>query len=90
MELSVSHKWILSILAYDPTITEWDLYYWFTEAKPYPKELIKDESYIADYAKEEIQGMVLSWNKVGSVLPMVIWPKRRIDHWEYVLLSIKL
>ena len=50
----------VSILAYDPTITEWDLYYWFTEAKPYPKELIKDESYIADYAKEEIQGMVLS------------------------------
>ena len=50
----------LSILAYDPTITEWDLYYWFTEAKPYPKELIKDESYIADYAKEEIQGMVLN------------------------------
>ena len=51
---------IASILAYDPTITEWDLYYWFTEAKPYPKELIKDESYIADYAKEEIQGMVLT------------------------------
>ena len=49
---------ISPILAYDPTITEWDLYYWFTEAKPYPKELIKDESYIADYAKEEIQGMV--------------------------------
>ena len=46
------------ILAYDPTITEWDLYYWFTEAKPYPKELIKDESYIADYAKEEIKGMI--------------------------------
>ena len=51
---------IAPILAYDPTITEWDLYYWFTEAKPYPKELIKDESYIADYAKEEIQGMVLT------------------------------
>ena len=50
-----SHK---TNLAYDPTITEWDLYYWFTEAKPYPKELIKDESYIADYAKEEIKGMI--------------------------------
>ena len=45
-----------NISAYDPTITEWDLYYWITEAKPYPKELIKDESYVADYAKEEIKG----------------------------------
>ena len=51
---------IKMILAYDPTITEWDLYYWFTEAKPYPKELIKDESYIADYAKEEIKGMIFT------------------------------
>jgi len=46
-------------LAYDPTITEWDLYYWITEAKPYPKELIKDESFVADYAKEPIQGIWL-------------------------------
>ena len=58
----------MSFLAYDPTITEWDLYYWFTEAKPYPKELIKDESYIADYAKEEIQGMVWIWPLESSDL----------------------
>ena len=43
--------------AYDPTVTEWDLYYWFTEAQPYPAELIKDDSLTADYAHEPIQGV---------------------------------
>jgi len=60
MDQMLAYDRIINSTTYDPTITEWDLYYWFTEAKPYPKELIKDESYIADYAKEEIQGMVLN------------------------------
>merc|ERR1711892_1538033 len=48
---------IEEMLAYDPTITEWDLYYWFTEAQPYPQELIKDESFTAEYAHEPIEGL---------------------------------
>ena len=47
----------VQISAYDPTVTEWDLYYWFTEAQPYPEELIKDDSLTADYAHEPIQGL---------------------------------
>lgn len=57
MDQMLAYDRIINSTTYDPTITEWDLYYWFTEAKPYPKELIKDDSYIADYAKEEIQGV---------------------------------
>jgi len=57
MDEMLAYDRIINSTTYDPTITEWDLYYWFTEAKPYPKELIKDESFIAEYAKEEIQGV---------------------------------
>jgi hypothetical protein len=42
---------------YDPTVTEWDLYYWFVEERPYPEDLIKDDELTADYAHEKIDGV---------------------------------
>jgi succinate dehydrogenase assembly factor 2 len=57
IEEMLAYDRIINCTTYDPTITEWDLYYWITEAKPYPKELIKDESFVAEYAKEPIQGV---------------------------------
>ena len=51
-------------VAYDPTVTEWDLYYWFTEAQPYPEELIKDDSMTADYAHEPIKGIKEMMEKI--------------------------
>lgn len=48
---------LYNFIAYDPTVTEWDLYYWFTEARAYPSELVKDVSMAADYAQEAIPGV---------------------------------
>ena len=49
---------MLTLLSvYDPTVTEWDLYYWFVEERPYPEDLIKDSELTASYAHEEIPGV---------------------------------
>jgi len=57
IEEMLAYDRIINSTTYDPTITEWDLYYWFTEAQPYPQELIKDESFTAEYAHEPIEGL---------------------------------
>lgn len=57
MDELLAYDRIINATTYDPTVTEWDLYYWFTEARAYPSELVKDVSMAADYAQEAIPGV---------------------------------
>merc|ERR1712002_1361185 len=51
MDQMLAYDRIINSTTYDPTITEWDLYYWFTEAREYPPDLIKDIAMTAEYAQ---------------------------------------
>ena len=64
IEEMLAYDRIINSTTYDPTVTEWDLYYWFTEAQPYPQELIKDDSFTAEYAHEPIEGLKEMMDKI--------------------------
>ncbi|CBY09000.1 unnamed protein product [Oikopleura dioica] len=57
MEQMLAYDRIINSTVYDPTVTEWDLYYWFVEERPYPEDLIKDVELTAEYAQEKIDGV---------------------------------
>merc|ERR1712083_762308 len=64
MDEMLAYDRIINATTYDPTITEWDLYYWFTEARDYPPELVKDASMTADYASESIPGVAEMMSRI--------------------------
>jgi len=64
MDEMLAYDRIINATTYDPTITEWDLYYWFTEARDYPPELVKDASMTADYATEAIPGVAEMMSRI--------------------------